>query len=544
VSVGGRAALRVGFVCAIGSSLWGCYQGLPDQRPAIVGDTGDTDAFATPWGDGESSTGEPGTFDTFGESSTGEDEPEDAEYMGALHITPVGLHVNQGVAVALAENGTPIVETTRSAPVVHGRRTLVYGTWTLNPEFVSRAIRGELHLLHADGTEETLVSVVFVDGPSGPNPSDPHFEWMLEPDQLPEGTRWFATLHELEPVPDGSEPLDAPSLPATGTAAFDHGGDQKLRMVFVPYRHQRSGCDKTAPHDVATIDAYRQLMEMTYPTQEVEITVHPVRVFTANGSTLDGLLTDLLDLRAAEQPAPDVYYFGSIDSCEEPAHGGLGYVPFNPDTLEDAPWRVSVGAFYDWAPDFSLWTMVHEVGHNHGRDHVACAGNEGTTDPDYPVAGGAIGVMGWGIHDGEFRPGSATDYMTYCFEELWASSYAWWRTFDVIDALTAAVGSASLFDPDAGTGAVVLALRDGEVTTARHVPNLRPRHGQTTARWNLRDGRTRQTIAQRDRVPDSDAHFLTVAVPDEGMNEILTLDLQAEDGTHTIVPRHRIRTRP
>lgn len=538
----------------------GCYSGLPeDERTsfgidsATAAETGglDDDAadeLADDVGDVDTTGGTDGTdgSDELGdeddESGSTGDVPAGPEspYMPAIGIAPTGVHVNQGVAVAIADAGTAIAGGTRSARVIHGRRTLVFGTWTLAPDFVPHMIRAELHLVHADGTEEVVASEMLVQGASGPNEVDAHFTWTLEPAQLPAGTRWFMSLHELELAPDGMPPA-APRLPASGDSELDdEDGNQRIRVTFIPYRHQYGGCDRVAPSDAAIVDGHRRAMQQMYPTQQVEITVHPEVVFTGSMATLDATLMNTLDLRAAEAPAADVYYYGFLAPCEESNAGGLGYQPGNPTSVEDGWQRVAVGVYYDFALDYSYGTMVHEIGHNHGRPHVGCAGTEGTVDAAYPIPGGAIGVLGWGVEDGLFRSAAATDFMTYC-ENQWVSPYGWSRALTVIDALTVAVGGAPPPTPvDDGPGAAVLVVRDGEVTAATRIRELTPRRTEGTARWLLDDGSIEWATWQRDAVPDSDAEFFTVALSDR-FDDATALELDTPHAT-IAVPRTGIAT--
>lgn len=517
----------------------GCYTGLPAEGRSPFGDVGEGTAVSGESTDSESGSIEPGSSsgaagastdtgedpDTTGSGSTSGGAIEDpgGPWAAAVDIVPSGLHVNQGVGITLADGGVVIPGGSRSAKVIHGRKTLFIATWTTAPTFVPRPIRGELHLDHPDGTSETLVSETDVVGPSGVGDVDPHFSWVAGPAQLPPGTRWSVTLHELELLEPGDPVAVPPRLPVDGNSEFDdEDGNQRVRIVLIPYRHQYNGCDRLAPSDVGVIDGHRLAMEMQYPAQQVEITVHGEVAFGQSMATGDAVLANVVELRAAEAPAPDVYYYGLLWPCDESTnYGGLGYVPFEPTSVAEAPYRAAVGIWYDFAPAFTYQTMVHEVGHNHGRDHVACAGNEGATDPNYPIPGGSIGVFGWGIHDETFRPPTFADYMSYC-PDGWSSTYAWNRTLPVIDALTVAVGGAPPAIPaDAqGRGAVVLAVRDGEVVAATRIGDHAPRRSDGVAHWTLRDGTPAWTTMQRDRVPDSGAAWFTVSLPTAELDDI------------------------
>jgi hypothetical protein len=81
--------------------------------------------------------------------------------------------------------------------------------------------------------------------------------------------------------------------------------------------------------------------------------------------------------------------------------------------------------------------MVHEIGHNHGRAHVFCAGGDAAgTDPSYPHEDGIIGVWGFGIRLFQLHSPTATrDIMTYCSPN-WVSDWGWSKAFNRIRTLT------------------------------------------------------------------------------------------------------------
>lgn len=544
--------------------LSGCYQGLSaGESETMTGSSSSTgaidsrgleessaDATGLPPGDDlplDTTSDAPSTSDASStseggdSSSTGEDGPPTSDHAPALDIVPIGLHVNQGVSVALADAGVAIGPDARSSAVLHGRRTLVFGTWQTAETFVPRAIRAELNLAYADGSYDTVVSEVLVDGPSGANPDDRHFTWTLEPEQLTPGTRWWVTLHELELGPDEATP--PPRLPAVGDVELDDtAGDQRIRIVFVPYRHTFNGCSQVPPSDPAIIEAHRLAMESYFPTQEVELTVHPEVVFTESMATGDAVLMNITALRASEAPADDVYYYGFLLPCDPMTnYGGIAWQLLEPTSVTDAPYRAAVGIWYDYLPEYSYTTMVHEIGHNHGRPHVVCAGTESGTDPAYPNPGGVTGVFGWGIHDGQFRPPTHADYMSYC-TDYWVSPYAWAVTLTVIEA----IGPMAAMQPPTrrSDGALLLALHDGVVTAAQHVPTMTARattHTEGGRAWLVReDGTDTQTTWQRERVPDSPSTFLTIAASTAAMAKVVRVEVEL-DGSLVTVPRASIR---
>lgn len=514
----------------------GCYTGLPPgHRDAGVAVDDPQASTGADMPDAPSS--DSGLADTTGDAPTSEDsdggsseggpaEPDpNAPRIAAIDITPAGLYVNQGVAVALADDLGVLPGGTRSSPIVHGRDTLVWATWTLAPGFVPRAIRGELHVTLPDGTTAQGVDERVISGPSGPGLADDHFAWVVPADLFPSGTRWWVSLHEVDPTADGLPDASAPRLPASGDAELDdEDGDQHLEVVFVPYRHQYQGCDSLAPSDDEVIGGHLAAMAMQYPIQDITISVHPEVVYTSSLSTLDDVLVQLRALRAAEAPAPDVYYYGLVWPCDaETNYGGLGYIPDAPTTAEAGQYRAAVGVWYDFDPDFSYQTMVHEVGHNHGRLHVACTGGEANPDPGYPFGGGATGVLGWGTLDQQFRTADVADYMSYC-ENLWASTYGWNRSLAVIDTLTAMAAQGAT--APTGGDALVMAVRDGEIVSSTRIVGAAPRRSDGTMQWLFADGSVATSHVQRDLVGDSDAEHFSVALPAASLAAPVSAELQ------------------
>lgn len=82
----------------------------------------------------------------------------------------------------------------------------------------------------------------------------------------------------------------------------------------------------------------------------------------------------------------------------------------------------------------SAETMVHEIGHAHGREHAPCEVNDAGY---YPHSGADIGVQGYDLRGGSLKnPGSFTDFMGYC-NPTWVSDYTYNWLFDRITAVNA-----------------------------------------------------------------------------------------------------------
>jgi hypothetical protein len=87
---------------------------------------------------------------------------------------------------------------------------------------------------------------------------------------------------------------------------------------------------------------------------------------------------------------------------------------------------------------YAYETMVHEIGHLHGRSHIYCAGGEAAgVDPTYPYEGGITNVWGFGIRLFQFHsPTASYDFMTYC-QPTWVSDWGWSKAYERVQTLTA-----------------------------------------------------------------------------------------------------------
>ena len=154
------------------------------------------------------------------------------------------------------------------------------------------------------------------------------------------------------------------------------------------------------------------------------------------------LLNRTAQLRAAEAPDPNVYYYALFDNCGQCIGDNsgctLGVAAGIPgDSMGEAGGRAAIGAQFLGQDEVGIETFVHEIGHTQGRAHVACP-NAQAAGPDvsYPYDGGRTGVWGFGVRDFQFRnPNTHTDYMSYC-EPTWVSDWQWNATYDRIATLT------------------------------------------------------------------------------------------------------------
>ena len=269
-----------------------------------------------------------------------------------------------------------------------------------------------------------------------------------------------ATAHPARLPRDGStHPLAAQS---------DGNG---LHLVLVPLQWEHDGSHRLPDTSPAQLQIFRDLILAVYPLVHLTIDVHEPVVWTG-GLTFTGNVdfgavnSMLMRLRDTDHAPAGAYYYALVNAADTYDHycGGSCVTgqSFVTEAPEDAEYRVGGGVGF--TGEDTAWTLVHEVGHEHGRSHAPC--DAGSADPDFPYAGGGIGV--WGI-DPQTRtfqdPGEQSDFMGYCWP-TWTSDYTWSAIFErtvAVSALAATPRRPSLLVRIGGdVGAVIsgeLALR-------------------------------------------------------------------------------------
>jgi hypothetical protein len=264
------------------------------------------------------------------------------------------------------------------------------------------------------------------------------------------GAKFQVELYESGP---GYEDLPAAETPPV---ALDEGPQpigiessyQNMRIMLVPIEYAFGGCNTTFDVSEASVQKYEDAMFQQNGLESIEVAVHePFRVDDldlTNGSDFFSLLNRIVQLRAAEAPEPNVYYYGLFDNCgvcigEDGGGCLLGVAPGQPgSSAGEAGQRAAIGTQFLSGSEVGIETFVHEIGHTQGRAHVACPGGGAAgTDPSYPHADGSIGTWGFGVRDFSVRNASThSDYMSYC-NPTWVSDWQWKATFERITELSA-----------------------------------------------------------------------------------------------------------
>ncbi len=416
-------------------------------------------------------------------ADAGTPQPADAalptgHFAGGISMREVSVY--QSVKVVLAQAGMPA---TRNAPVIDGAPARFGILFDVEPGFSAREIIARVTI---DGTAYESTMTV---GASSANTPEDGFLVEVPGDAFVTGARFVVSLHEL---------ADGPPVGAVNGARFPAAGDSDLEvqssngplhLVIVPYRYDADGSGRMPPLDASILAQYEDGFRSMFPVAEIIMTVHEPVSRTASLSlfTWQAWLQDLQELRAAEAPASNVYYYGVMspndsfaEYCSFGCILGLGTLPDPTDSFQ----FTSVGVSF--TDRLNVETAIHEVGHTMGRQHAPCGG-AGGPDPGFPYPEGDTGVWGWSSATDEFKdPAISTDIMGYC-ENQWISDYQYGKIFDrisVVNGMAPAAGPPTRYRVGAVDAAGNVLWRY-EVTLAR-TP------GRSTTTVTLADGTTVQ----------------------------------------------------
>ncbi|MBW3501870.1 MULTISPECIES: IPT/TIG domain-containing protein [unclassified Janthinobacterium] len=169
----------------------------------------------------------------------------------------------------------------------------------------------------------------------------------------------------------------------------------RIRLVLVPL----STDDGVAQLPDAEVIRAALLRVYPYAAENISITTRAA-LSMPGSSTADSWWSDTLGKLENQRALEDrgAYYYGFVPKMSSTRAAGLAYInqrssgnDFTSAIGLDARFNsiASVDPFGNQWPEW-LTTLVHELGHNHSLQHVACGGPSGAA-ADYPYANGDLG---------------------------------------------------------------------------------------------------------------------------------------------------------
>ena len=418
----------------------------------------------------------------------------------------------QSLAVPLVVDGAAVANL--AAPIVRGVPGAIRIAATLTGDAAART--------------KSIAAVGFFDNPSGQRivrVSSAHAAedyaapslastWQLPLDgsELQEGTTFRVALVDADrgegSAEDARFPKDATLTPLASEATGS------LEVVLVPIRWNVDQSGRLPDTSDAQVAVYKSLFERMYPAKHVSISVHAPVDFASSGS-FSAVNDALVDLRAKENIDNRAYVHGLMNPadtfdafCNDGCTTGLGFVVDDP---ADGSIRVSSGTGFTGID--SAWTMVHEVGHQHGRMHAPC-GVSGA-DRQFPQRDGTIGLWGYDRSTPTMLNINSHDFMSYC-DQNWVSQYTWAALLTRIQA----VGIPALEQRSGASAASVQLVRlvhrrNGEVLFVGAPVRMRMPHAAAVESVVLEHADGTSTTAMVPRIDTGEVGVDALVVPVE-----------------------------
>lgn len=397
--------------------------------------------------------------DTAGDDDPpGTGEPVPPPPATGIEITEVTF--DQGIRIPIARNGELVGPTERNASILQGRPAVIRAFYDTDPGYATRSIYAVLTVHLPGGGTSTYESFITTSEPDcagetwlydcrygSPTGS---FVFRLDPEDVVPGIEYSMELFETAPGHEDDVSDKVPRFPTAGGSMVVGVEDtyMKMRVVIVPFDHN-VGAECPDPPDLneefgadfygnprTIADFFGERLYAQNPIDEVEMIVHDVVNYTGSATSGGGLLGLLQQLRNAEGAPPGHYYYGVIRPC----NGGpdfSGIAQLGGPSPGQANQRVGWGVYHQNVGT-TAETFVHEIGHEQGRSHIRCSGDEAgvnTSYPDHPEGD----TEGWGVdvmsNPINILPPSSHDYMTYC-GSTWVSEWGWHRVSPWIEEIS------------------------------------------------------------------------------------------------------------
>jgi hypothetical protein len=337
---------------------------------------------------------------------------DDRSMVGAKGVVVTDVVLYQGPA------------TGEDVPVVAGRDAVLRVFYTTEDEQVGEAVTVRVDL---DSGEQFDVEDILV-GSSYEDDLDSTLNVALPADVLTEdiGYRVSVLRNQRIDNPDAYFPAEGSVSPPEIVA------EHIFKLVVVPFAYNADGSGRVPDVSDEGIAVLEERFQQLYPVSSVEIEVHDTidwnGAIEPTGAGWQDIGFQLAGLRIQESPAEDVYYYGvfspaaSLNAfCGQGCLLGVTLLNDSPSDVGDSRLRIAIGVGFE---EVFADTMLHELGHAHGREHADCGYgiDPSSIDHDYPYDGGLIGNIAYDLVNDALVPTDFSDVMGYC-DDVWISDY-------------------------------------------------------------------------------------------------------------------------
>ena len=379
--------------------------------------------------EGSESAGD-GDGDPFGEE-TGED-PGPMDSYPATGISITHVEANQGTEVRIGEGGEWVDGVDRIAPLARKRNTLIRVHYDVDADFQPRELEARLILQSEDGATKVYTQSKMVEGPSEPNVLAGTFFFGLVADNgdVDPGMQYKVEIHEMAEGAGGGEAEGVWQTPPQLEPIGIQPEPIELKVMFVPYHHLYEGIDNTSNTTDEVMQVITDYVYEQTPVEKLTWELHEIVLWDKPMENLGSILGPLSAMRDNEMAFPNWYYHALFPVPNGGVAGVAGLASVPGPGKGEGNQRVSATALGNNVFG-TRGTVVHEIGHNEGLQHVYCPfAMSASPDPNYPFENGVIGYWGFGILSFElYAPDNHYDYMSYCGPS-WASRWSFRKTFE------------------------------------------------------------------------------------------------------------------
>jgi len=442
-----RSLCTITVVLGIGSLL-GC-NALTGADDLEIGEDGSGSGKGNGSGSGSGSgsgagagEGGAGNGGLTGGAGTGGGSTQQPLMVEAQGVTIQEVAIYQGVRRPLMEGG---VAATSGVPIVAGRDALIRVFVATDGTYLGAPVTARFTI---EGQTPFEVTQAANGGPVE-GQLDTTINFDVPGTSIPVGGNYRVELLQAPEVSPGGNA--GASFPAGG--GFQSLGAQSpgasLKVMLIPVSYQADGSNRLPDTSSSQLQRYINGFYGIYPVPDVDIEVHAAvgwdGTLSAGGSGWESLLNAIADLRNSENASANTYYYGIFSPassigqfCGGGCVAGLGFVGGPADDYT----RAAIGLGF--SGDSAVETAIHEVGHNHGRNHAPCGGASGA-DSSFPYSGGSIGSWGYDLVSGSLKnPQQHADLMGYC-DPTWVSDYTFSALFNRLKAVN---GANLVFPPE------------------------------------------------------------------------------------------------
>ena len=346
---------------------------------------------------------------------------------GGVAMKSIALY--QGLKVSLMENGAPAP--TSDLPIVAGRDALIRVFVAPDASYNGQPVIGRLYM---GASKVPIKGTAMLSGESTDGDLATTINFDVPGKDIAVGSTYRIELRQNKGAP---APVGMTKYPASGAAPIQVASDgQTLKVVIVPIEYQADGSNRLPDMSPEQIKLYSDWLYSYYPIPAVELTVReqamPWQYTVANnGSGWETLLGAVGDLRQQDGAAADVYYYGLFAptaSEGEFCNGGCVLGLANLAGPGSPMMRAAIGLGFTGT--LHAETIIHELGHTHGRQHTPC-GNAAGVDTNYPHMDAMIGTWGYDLLAKKLwdPAGNVRDLMSYC-TPYWTSDYTYKAFFE------------------------------------------------------------------------------------------------------------------